>query len=198
MPSWQFLNTVILAFLLLVPRTALDLQIWEIFSRNRKIVRVQGCFPLFLLLILRSSVHLGLSFVQGAKCELFAFFYLRPASLSWTTCWRCCLFPVYFFLYKKSGVHTWVDLCLDLQFGSIEQRVCFCDNTMLFLWPQHCSTTWNRGRWCLSQLFSLIRTVLAIVGFCVSIWSQKLSFQDRWRTVLNFGGDCIESVDYFW
>lgn len=107
-------------------------------------------------------------------------------------------FQCIFFLYKKSGVHTWVDLCLDLQFGSIEQRVCFCDNTMLFLWPQHCSTTWNRGRWCLSQLFSLIRTVLAIVGFCVSIWSQKLSFQDRWRTVLNFGGDCIESVDYFW
>lgn len=136
MPSWQFLNTVILAFLLLMPRTALDLQIWEIFSRNRKILRVQGCFPLFLLLILRSSVHLGLSFVQGAKCELFAFFYLRPASLSWTTCWRCCLFPVYFFYIKNQvsihgWIYVWIFILVPLNNVSVFVTIpcCFCDHS---------------------------------------------------------------------
>jgi hypothetical protein len=45
------------------------------------------------------------------------------------------------FLLSSSGVHMYVGLCLALQFDSIDQFVCFCANTMKFLFLLFCGTT---------------------------------------------------------
>lgn len=73
-------------------------------------------------LMLKSLVHLDLSFVQNEKCGSLC-------SLHWTSIfgWKCCLFSsVYFWLlYQKSGVHWCVDICLGLQFDSIDHMSVF-------------------------------------------------------------------------
>lgn len=58
----------------------------------------------------------------------------RDIVLSSTICWRHRPFSIVYFWtpYLKSGVHMWMELCLGIQFDSIDQCVCVFANTMQF------------------------------------------------------------------
>lgn len=93
-----------------------------------------------------------------------SFLYIYLSSLTNTTCWTCCV--------SFSKVYAWI-LCwvsgnwksVIPKFYSIEQQVCFHDNTMPVLVLQLCSITW----WCLGwivitlSILCLLRIVLAMV-----------------------------------
>ena len=85
----------------------------------------------------RYLIHLDLSFVQGDKYGSICILLHADILLDQ----HYLLKMVSFLLYQNSGVHKCVDLCLGLQFDSIDQPVCFYVNTTWFLLLYLCSTT---------------------------------------------------------
>lgn len=90
---------------------------------------------------------------------------------------------------KKSGIHRFVGLCLDLQFDSIHQHVCFCANIMLFLLWWLFSTTWIFEWWCLQPFF-----VLAIMDFGFSYRAANFPSKVCEELYWNFDEDYIDSI----
>jgi hypothetical protein len=88
-----------------------------------------------LHLTFKSLIHFELIFVQGKRWGLFLVFCMWISSFPNTICFRDCLFSKVTFWYLCQKWDNWscMGLFLDLLFYSIDQCVCFCANTMLFL-----------------------------------------------------------------
>lgn len=91
-----------------------------------------------MIFMLRSLIHLLLSFVHGDKYGIF-WILLHNNSSVWTALFIedavSFFFPRMYFclLYQNSGVLLCVDLCLHLCYESLDQCVCFSGNFMLLL-----------------------------------------------------------------
>ena len=63
-------------------------------------------------------------------------------------------------------------------------------------------TAWSQEWWYIKKfLFAIqdcFRHLCFIYLFCFSIWSCVLFFQNLWRILLEFDGNCIESLCWFW
>lgn len=124
--------------------------------------------------------------------DLCWFFYMQPSSLTVSICWRDCFFstvylwPLFFFF--KLDVHKYVDLCLGLQFYSIDQFICFYANAMLFLLLWLCSTSWNPGWWYLQQYLIQDYFSYAIFPFVCVCFHMKLKIV--LSSFLNFFLEC--------
>lgn len=103
--------------------------------------------------LLRSLIHLNVSFVQGDKRgSIFILLHIVHQLDQ-----RCLLkmlslfFHHFWLLYQRSSVHWCVGLLLGLQFYSADWPICFCTNTMcvflLLLLLLLCSTAWGQGWW---------------------------------------------------
>ena len=100
--------------------------------------------------MLRSLIHLDLSFVQGDKYGSIFILLHTDSQLD-----QHHLLKMLFIILaslSKSSDHKCVVLFLGLQFYSIDQHVCLCTNTMQFLSLLLCSTAWGLGWW-FFQLF---------------------------------------------
>jgi hypothetical protein len=80
-------------------------------------------------------IYLALNFVQGDKYRPSWMLLHVDIQLDQHHLFKMLSFLQCILLAscQKSGVHKCVDLCLDLQFTSIYQNICFCTNTMLCL-----------------------------------------------------------------
>jgi hypothetical protein len=79
--------------------------------------------------MLRSLIHLDLSFVQGNK-----YFHSSTCRHPASFVENVFIFPFYgfgFFIKNQVSIGVWI--YLSLPFNSIDQLVCFCTNTMQFL-----------------------------------------------------------------
>ena len=125
--------------------------------------------------MLRSLIHLDLSFVQGANAGLFSFFYKQTASLTSIIYWRCFLYSiVYFWCFcQRPNDHKCELLFLGLQFYSIVQHVCLSTNTV-----QNCFHY--------SGIFSFPDEF------------ENCSFYVFEELCWDFDGDYIESIDCLW
>jgi hypothetical protein len=104
--------------------------------------------------MLRSLIHLDLSFVQGDRCGSICILLHAGIQLDQ----HCLLkmlsfFPLYGFclLCQKSSFLRCVGLFLGLQFDSTDQTACFYLNTMQFLLLSLRGRAWSQGWWYLQK-----------------------------------------------
>jgi hypothetical protein len=99
---------------------------------------------------------------------------------------------VFWVLGQNSVYCSCRDLCLGLVFWAIDLCVCFCANTMLFLFLWLCTIVWNQVLLYLLHWTFCSELLWLFKVFCVSIWILGLLFLSLWRYRL------IEYVDSFW
>ena len=75
----------------------------------------------------------GFESLCNVASESILVVYIKTCSVTLSICWRCFFSLVVFFAScQKSWVSRYGNLCLDLQFDSIDQHVYFYDYSMLF------------------------------------------------------------------
>lgn len=131
-------------------------------------------------LMSRVLIHLNLSFAQGYSCRSI-WIVLYAA----TQCGQHSLLKTqYFFQYvlfvsfSKSDFHNCVNLCLALQFNSIDQQV-FYANTKLFFFFNHDTSIVHleSGDDDTLRSPSVIQDFLNILGFCFFVKLKNCLFK---------------------
>lgn len=133
--------------------------------------------------LLQSLVHLELSVVQGIGVYLSAVFYRQPSSVTSTVVEDVIFFSSMWFLISLSKVRS-PQVCrfmVDLQFDSIDQHTRFYASAILvvcLLVSSFLQYNTESGMARPPAVLQLFRIGFDTLGFCVSVESWNLFFQD--------------------
>ena len=158
--------------------------------------------------MLRSLIHVDLSFVQGVIWVYFHSFTYRQPVRPAPFIEDASFFSIVYFwrLCQRSSDGNCVVLFLGLQFYFIDQHVCLCMNTMQFLSLLLCSKLEVRDGDSTSCSF-IVKNCFHYSGFCFLFFVFCFAFPDEFENCSfhvfeelcwNFDGDRIESIDCLW